>query len=611
MSSTHLSPSYLDSVDFSGHVSCDGDDTSFSIKSEPSLDSRPTRADAKFVASALDPRKAKKRQAALEKTQNDRYRQYSNTDWDAQKSKIRKLYLDDEKSLEEVMAAMEAQEFRATKRMYKARLAKWGFTKNNRKSDIVLMLRVQRQRSALGKRTVFYRNGKPVDIDDYLARKGLSAYDLAEPGIVDTQQLPPHVRAVTPPPAGPRSLQSPGVLHVQEVLFKAMAGLSWKAEANAYAQAVYSNGRAPPVPSTVPSSSRRGGNGGVGGGGGGVARGLSAYRRTAPWWALCTLRVAGSLFADASPHLAGAMCEASFRALHKVALTPSPFAICDLLAVQVASLGHGIATEVWRYLAACTAGAPGPLPQFFAGVSRLLQELEYDACQTLFRSCLQRILATDGTHLSALVKQLPQGRDGGGAALTAPVARDGSADTDTIEVIKFMQRFKLFLTGAEQPRAHGHWLTRAHDLLRSNRAMQASLHRTEVHSLPPNYERHWGAFTTFFSVAVFHKTQYDQQCLPSTQASHQDATGKSPHHAHSTLGSKPESPGLSSAIYYMQRAHDTISVLAPTDAPSIVSEFECLRRLDHWNRTAGNLETAAAARAQIDQCVGRMLAMQV
>lgn len=95
--------------------------------------------------------------------------------------------------------------------MYKKRFKRWGLVKNNRRRDVEAMLEIQRQRKAMGKDTEFIRNGKPVELEDYLRRaRGRTS---TSPGSV-ALSLPGFVRCRTPPP------QQPFALCFQEVVMK-------------------------------------------------------------------------------------------------------------------------------------------------------------------------------------------------------------------------------------------------------------------------------------------------------------------------------------------------------------------------------------------------------
>jgi hypothetical protein len=58
--------------------------------------------------------------------------------------------------------------------MYKNKITSWGFDKKHKLHEVQAIMRKCAQRSAAGKRTIFYLRGRPVDLDDakrYLKRK--------------------------------------------------------------------------------------------------------------------------------------------------------------------------------------------------------------------------------------------------------------------------------------------------------------------------------------------------------------------------------------------------------------------------------------------------------
>lgn len=112
--------------------------------------------------------------------------------------------------------------------MYKTKLKKWKLFKNNRAADVAAILRSQSQRTAVGKESVAVRNGKRVDTQSYLKRKGVSAEDLLRLAAMSSgRDLPAHLRCVTPPPPDPMSgvlRSSPGWLGIKEIVGKWVLG---------------------------------------------------------------------------------------------------------------------------------------------------------------------------------------------------------------------------------------------------------------------------------------------------------------------------------------------------------------------------------------------------
>lgn len=156
---------------------------------------------------------------AVFKTQsaNSKRGHYASEVWEQHKAAIKKLYIDESKPLREVIQTMERDhQFRATQRMYKARFKLWGFVKNNTEKVVSQILRTKFERDAAGKLSQFTRNGKDVNLQTYLQRKGMTEYDL-----VDFQagpDAPAQVRCRTPPLDVPQDLRLPDRLRFQDTL---------------------------------------------------------------------------------------------------------------------------------------------------------------------------------------------------------------------------------------------------------------------------------------------------------------------------------------------------------------------------------------------------------
>ncbi|KAH8888798.1 hypothetical protein GQ53DRAFT_748703 [Thozetella sp. PMI_491] len=117
--------------------------------------------------------------------------------WDSHKEIIRRLYLDERRPLKDVVQIMEdTYGFRATPKMYKTKFTTWGFAKNNTEKEAKQILYHKLMRDAQGKRSVFSRHGKQIDLQRYLRRKGVTEMDLVDFDADGT--LPPHVRCWTP-----------------------------------------------------------------------------------------------------------------------------------------------------------------------------------------------------------------------------------------------------------------------------------------------------------------------------------------------------------------------------------------------------------------------------
>ncbi|KAI1073694.1 hypothetical protein F5B20DRAFT_566261 [Whalleya microplaca] len=138
--------------------------------------------------------------------------------WEAHKSEIARLYLEENKRLKDVMEIMEERwGFHASQKMYKTKLTQWKFFKNNRQADIANILYLQRHRLAIGKESTFRRNGKPIDVEAYMRRRGINAFDLVE--VAESGDLPPNLRCRTPPSI-PMVLDPPDDLRLKERFFQ-------------------------------------------------------------------------------------------------------------------------------------------------------------------------------------------------------------------------------------------------------------------------------------------------------------------------------------------------------------------------------------------------------
>ncbi|KAI5861812.1 Clr5 domain-containing protein [Durotheca rogersii] len=87
-------------------------------------------------------------------------------DWVNYRDIITALYLDQNKSLKEVMRIMrEEYYFFATEKMYKIRFNKWGLHKKLRAHQVAELLVQHSRRAAVGKASVSYVHGRKVDVD--------------------------------------------------------------------------------------------------------------------------------------------------------------------------------------------------------------------------------------------------------------------------------------------------------------------------------------------------------------------------------------------------------------------------------------------------------------
>ncbi|KAI3400902.1 hypothetical protein diail_1593 [Diaporthe ilicicola] len=179
--------------------------------------------------------KARRGSQTVFKTQsaNSKRGHYASDVWEKHKAVIQKLYIDEGKPLREVIKTMETEhKFPATQRMYKARFKQWGFVKNNTEKVVSQILKTKFQRDAAGKLSQFTRNGKDVNLQNYLQRKGITEYDLVDfsTGVAEDSLV--HVRCRTPPLDLPEDLRLPDRLRFQESLVMSFkrAFLLWRQE---------------------------------------------------------------------------------------------------------------------------------------------------------------------------------------------------------------------------------------------------------------------------------------------------------------------------------------------------------------------------------------------
>ncbi|KAI1138539.1 hypothetical protein F5Y05DRAFT_404259 [Hypoxylon sp. FL0543] len=130
-------------------------------------------------------------------------KQYATSqDWVRLQSVIMRLYLDEEKTLEEVKSYMEEQhEFFATISMYKKKFTTWGAFKNLRLDEVLQILRLKRDRDAAQKPSLFFIREREVDhnsLQVYLSRNP-SVFARLEAGDTPSPEALRDVTCRTPP----------------------------------------------------------------------------------------------------------------------------------------------------------------------------------------------------------------------------------------------------------------------------------------------------------------------------------------------------------------------------------------------------------------------------
>ncbi|KAI0111600.1 hypothetical protein F4814DRAFT_361110 [Daldinia grandis] len=282
--------------------------------------------------------------------------------WELYKEEIHELYIEENKSLNELMDTMQAKGFKATPRMYKAKFAQWGFVKNNKKKDVAMMLRLQRERGAVGKPTAFRRHGRSVDIETYMRRKGISSFELVTP--VAGVDLPEYLRALTPPPAEPQHMTLPSHLHAQEVLvscFKALT-LGWRDSLES--------------PAAFETD-------------------FNAYFDGELCEATRDFSRACWFFSRNHNPLGALLGQRAFTSLHLLIKAPSALGLFDLLIASVISPDYGLAKELWRYLAGYAEAVLGPSSTFcrlFTAIHEVFRNNTLETGVDFIFSCMESIL---------------------------------------------------------------------------------------------------------------------------------------------------------------------------------------------------------------------------
>ncbi|KAI1650317.1 uncharacterized protein F4817DRAFT_368465 [Daldinia loculata] len=282
--------------------------------------------------------------------------------WERYKEEIHELYIEENKSLNELMEIMQAKGFGATPRMYKAKFSQWGFVKNNKKRDVAMMLRLQRERGAVGKPTAFRRHGRSVDIETYMKRKGISSFELVAP--VAGVDLPEYLRALTPPPVDPQHMTLPSHLHAQEVLVSCFKDLTlgWRDSLES------------------PAS---------------FEKDFDAYFDGELCEATRDFSRACWFFSRNHNPLGALLGQRAFNSLHLLIKTPSALGLFDLLIASVISPDYGLAKELWRYLAGYAEAVLGRSSTFcrlFTAIHEVFRNNTLETGVDFIFSCMESIL---------------------------------------------------------------------------------------------------------------------------------------------------------------------------------------------------------------------------
>ncbi|KAI1101224.1 hypothetical protein F4804DRAFT_16851 [Jackrogersella minutella] len=136
-------------------------------------------------------------------------KQYATSqDWSRLQPVIMRLYLDQDKTLEEVKSHMEEHhEFFATISMYKKKFTAWGAFKNLRLDEVLQILHLKKIRDAAQKQTLFFIRNREVDhcsLQVYLARNP-TVFAKLEAGAEPNLEAVRDVTCRTPSPSSPLS----------------------------------------------------------------------------------------------------------------------------------------------------------------------------------------------------------------------------------------------------------------------------------------------------------------------------------------------------------------------------------------------------------------------
>lgn len=139
--------------------------------------------------------------------------------WARHQPLIKQLYLYEKKPLAEVMRIMERQHgFRATVKMYKTHIKKWGLDKKNKVSEMRAILRKNKQRADQGKGSIIRVRGQLRDFAEvvrYWHRKGVTIDE-----IIARQTASPTPEAVELSTPTPSPILMPHELAIPERLFR-------------------------------------------------------------------------------------------------------------------------------------------------------------------------------------------------------------------------------------------------------------------------------------------------------------------------------------------------------------------------------------------------------
>ncbi len=123
--------------------------------------------------------------------------------WEIHRPMIKSLYVDQNKTLKEVMNVMQRDYgHKATVKMYKCRITKWGLDKNCKANEMKAIARKKIERDAMGKASSFQIRGRQVEVEEVLRHFKRKGYQSLEDVVARDKSpeayTPSDVRCSTP-----------------------------------------------------------------------------------------------------------------------------------------------------------------------------------------------------------------------------------------------------------------------------------------------------------------------------------------------------------------------------------------------------------------------------
>ena len=123
--------------------------------------------------------------------------------WETHRPMIKGLYLDEDKRLKDVMTIMQRDYgIKATVKMYKSRVNKWGLDKNCKANEMKAIARKKVERDAIGKASLFKIRGRQIEIEEVLRHFKRKSYHSLEELVVregfPRSETPSNIEVSTP-----------------------------------------------------------------------------------------------------------------------------------------------------------------------------------------------------------------------------------------------------------------------------------------------------------------------------------------------------------------------------------------------------------------------------